>query len=110
MFVGFAGSSVITRAFYAFRAHATSVSQGRSSPLRLSRSARAKAALLFRSPARSTSAARVACAYSRPLVRAGHEKEPLERVVARNERFAVVDKRPVAEPFVEDDPRGAPSQ
>ena len=40
----------------------------------------------------------------------GHEKEPLERVVARNERFAVVDKRPVAEPFVEDDPRGAPSQ
>jgi hypothetical protein len=40
----------------------------------------------------------------------GHEKEPLERVVARNERFVVVDKRPLAEPFVEDDPRGAPSQ
>jgi hypothetical protein len=40
----------------------------------------------------------------------GHEKEPLERVVARNERFVVVDKRPVAEPFVKDDPRGAPSQ
>ena len=40
----------------------------------------------------------------------GHEQEELERVVARNERFAVVDKRPVAEPFVEDDPRGAPSQ
>jgi hypothetical protein len=31
-------------------------------------------------------------------------------VVARNERFVVVDKRPVAEPFVENDPRGAPSQ
>jgi hypothetical protein len=40
----------------------------------------------------------------------GHEKEPLERVVGRNERFVVVDKRPLAEPFVEDDPRGAPSQ
>jgi hypothetical protein len=35
----------------------------------------------------------------------GHEDEALEWVVARNERFAVVDKRPVAEPFVEDDPR-----
>src|SRR6266508_2913227 len=34
----------------------------------------------------------------------GHEKESLERVVARNERFVVVDKRPAAEPFVEDDP------
>jgi hypothetical protein len=40
----------------------------------------------------------------------GHEDEALEWVVARNERFAVVDKRPVAEPFVENDPRGAPSQ
>jgi hypothetical protein len=40
----------------------------------------------------------------------GHEDEELERVVARNERFVVVDKRPVAEPFVEDDSRGAPSQ
>ena len=40
----------------------------------------------------------------------GHEQEELEWVVARNERFAVVDKRPAAEPFVEDDPRGAPSR
>ena len=40
----------------------------------------------------------------------GHEQEELEWVAARNERFVVVDKRPVAEPFVEDDPRGAPSQ
>jgi hypothetical protein len=39
----------------------------------------------------------------------GHEHEELEWVAARNERFVVVDKRPVAEPFVEDDPRGAPS-
>jgi hypothetical protein len=40
----------------------------------------------------------------------GHERTELEWVVARNERFVVVDKRPVAEPLVEDDPRGAPSQ
>jgi hypothetical protein len=40
----------------------------------------------------------------------GHEQEALEWVVARNERFVVVDKRPMAEPFVEDDPRGAPSR
>jgi hypothetical protein len=40
----------------------------------------------------------------------GHEREELEWVAARNERFVVVDKRPMAEPFVKDDPRGAPSQ
>jgi hypothetical protein len=40
----------------------------------------------------------------------GHEKEVLEWVAMRNERFVVVDKRPEAEPFVEDDPRGAPSR
>jgi hypothetical protein len=40
----------------------------------------------------------------------GHEKEELESVAMRNERFVVVDKRPEAEPFVEDDPRGAPSR
>jgi hypothetical protein len=39
----------------------------------------------------------------------GHEQAELEWVAARNERFVVVDKRPVAEPFVEDDPRGTPS-
>jgi hypothetical protein len=38
----------------------------------------------------------------------GHEREALEWVAARNERFVVVDKRPVAEPFVENDPRGVP--
>jgi hypothetical protein len=40
----------------------------------------------------------------------GHERDELEWVAARNERFVVVDKRTMAEPFVEDDPRGAPSQ
>jgi hypothetical protein len=40
----------------------------------------------------------------------GHELEELEWVAARNERFVVVEKRPMAEPFVEDDPRGAPSR
>ena len=43
-------------------------------------------------------------------VHPGHEKEALEWVAMRNERFVVVDKRPEAEPFVADDPRGAPSQ
>jgi hypothetical protein len=42
-------------------------------------------------------------------VHPGHESGELEWVVARNERFAIVDKRPEAEPFVRDDPRGAPS-
>jgi hypothetical protein len=40
----------------------------------------------------------------------GHERDALEWVATRNERFVVVDKRPVAEPAVEDDPRGAPAQ
>jgi hypothetical protein len=40
----------------------------------------------------------------------GHEREELEDVIRRTERFVVVDKKPAAEPFVEDDPRGAPSQ
>jgi hypothetical protein len=39
----------------------------------------------------------------------GHEKEVLEWVAMRNERFVIVDKRAQAEPFVDDDPRGAPS-
>jgi hypothetical protein len=39
----------------------------------------------------------------------GHEDGALERVVDRNERFAIVDKVAEAEPLVEDDPRGAPS-
>lgn len=40
----------------------------------------------------------------------GHEEKALESVAVRNERFVVVDKRPSAERFVEDDPRGAPSE
>lgn len=40
----------------------------------------------------------------------GHEHAALEWVAARNERFVVVDKRPMAEPFVDDDPRGAPAE
>ncbi|HEU4451070.1 MAG TPA: hypothetical protein VFR63_13965 [Gaiellaceae bacterium] len=39
----------------------------------------------------------------------GHEHAALERVAARNERFVVVDKQPMAEPFVRDDPRGMPN-
>lgn len=40
----------------------------------------------------------------------GHENPELERVVKRNERYALVDKVPEAQPFVENDLRGAPSQ
>jgi hypothetical protein len=40
----------------------------------------------------------------------GHEDEALERVIRRTEKFVIVDKKAAAEPFVEDDPRGAPSQ
>ena len=39
----------------------------------------------------------------------GHESEELENVAGRTHRFVVVDKKPAAEPFVDDDPRGAPS-
>jgi hypothetical protein len=38
----------------------------------------------------------------------GHETQELEHVVRRTERYLIVDKKPAAEPFVEDDPRGAP--
>ena len=40
----------------------------------------------------------------------GHEQEAIESVAARNERFVIVDKKPGVERFVEDDPRGAPSE
>jgi hypothetical protein len=40
----------------------------------------------------------------------GHETQELEHVVTRTERYVVVDKKPAAEPLVEDDPRGAPSK
>lgn len=39
----------------------------------------------------------------------GHENEELEEVIRRTDRFVVVDKKPPAEPFVDDDRRGAPS-
>jgi hypothetical protein len=39
----------------------------------------------------------------------GHETAGLEDVVKRNDRYVLVDKVADAEPFVEDDPRGAPS-
>ena len=37
----------------------------------------------------------------------GHETEELETVLRRTERYVIVDKKPEAESFVEDDPRGA---
>ena len=40
----------------------------------------------------------------------GHETRELERVVRRTERYVIVDKKPEAEPFLEDDPRGASSE
>ena len=40
----------------------------------------------------------------------GHDKPELERVVRRTDRYVLVDKLPDAEPFVADDPRGAPSR
>ena len=43
-------------------------------------------------------------------LRPGHEQEALESVAARNERFVIVDKKPSAERFVANDPRGAPSE
>jgi hypothetical protein len=43
------------------------------------------------------------------VVYPGHETSWLECVAFRNDRFVIVDKRREAEPFVEDDPRGAPS-
>jgi hypothetical protein len=39
----------------------------------------------------------------------GHENEEIERVVKRGDGFVVVDKIAELEPFVADDPRGAPS-
>lgn len=44
------------------------------------------------------------------VVYPGHEQEAIESVADRNERFVIVDKRPSVERFVEDDPRGAPSE
>ena len=40
----------------------------------------------------------------------GHEDDELEDVVARHERFVIVDKVAAAEPQVADDPRGRASR
>jgi hypothetical protein len=40
----------------------------------------------------------------------GHENEEIERVIKRGEAFLVVDKVAELEPYVADDPRGAPSR
>jgi hypothetical protein len=43
------------------------------------------------------------------VVRPGHETPELERAVEWSDAYVVVDKIPEAEPYVADDPRGAPS-
>ena len=43
------------------------------------------------------------------VVRPGHETLEIEHAVEWNDDYVVVDKIPAAEPYVEDDPRGAPS-
>jgi hypothetical protein len=40
----------------------------------------------------------------------GHENKELEQVVARTDRFVIVDKVAAAESYVADDPRGRTSQ
>jgi hypothetical protein len=42
-------------------------------------------------------------------VKPGHETPELERAVDWTEEYVIVDKIRAAEPFVADDPRGAPS-
>jgi hypothetical protein len=43
------------------------------------------------------------------FVRPGHETPEIERAVEWTDDYVVVDKIPAAEPYVADDPRGAPS-
>jgi hypothetical protein len=43
------------------------------------------------------------------IVRPGHETLEIEHAVEWSEDYVVVDKLPAAEPYVQDDPRGAPS-
>jgi hypothetical protein len=42
-------------------------------------------------------------------VKPGHETPEIERAIEWTDTYVVVDKIPSAEPFVADDPRGAPS-
>lgn len=39
----------------------------------------------------------------------GHEDPRIENVVEEQDRYLIVDKIPAVEPYVADDPRGAPS-
>lgn len=43
------------------------------------------------------------------IVRPGHESPEIERAVEWTDDYVVVDKVPAVEPYVEDDPRRAPS-
>ena len=52
---------------------------------------------------------RVRAQDDRFIVRPGHETPELERAVEWGDDYVVVDKIPAAEPYVQDDPRGAPS-
>jgi hypothetical protein len=52
---------------------------------------------------------RVRAQDDRFVVRPGHETPEIERAVEWSDDYVVVDKIRAAEPYVEDDPRGAPS-
>jgi hypothetical protein len=52
---------------------------------------------------------RVRSQNDRFVVRPGHETPEIEHAVEWTDDYVVVDKIPAAEPYVEDDPRGAPS-
>ena len=52
---------------------------------------------------------RVRAQDDRFVVRPGHETPEIERAVEWTDAYVVVDKVQALEPFVEDDPRGAPS-
>jgi hypothetical protein len=52
---------------------------------------------------------RVRAQDDRFVVKPGHETPEIERAVEWTDDYVVVDKIPAAEPFVADDPRGAPS-
>lgn len=52
---------------------------------------------------------RVRAQDDRFVVYPGHETLEIERAVDWTDAYVIVDKKPDAEPYVEDDPRGAPS-
>jgi hypothetical protein len=53
---------------------------------------------------------RVRAQDDRFAVKPGHETLELEHAVEWTDDYVIVDKVPAAEPFVADDPRGAPSE